>query len=78
MFAAPARGIRIYPWHWKNWICLRLELYGFYLSSEMCTSSGPSPALSKQCVGDRNCGQNAGCVREQPARIQKQGNLNVA
>lgn len=70
-FAAPARGIRIYPWKWKNWICLRMELYGFYLSSEMCASSGNFPKTSKTCVGDKNCGQNAGCVKE-TRRLRKQ------
>ena len=74
LFAAPARGIRIYPMEWENWICLRVELYGFYLSSEMCASSGPAPATNYPCVGDRNCGQNAECVKvPQVSRIQKQG-----
>ena len=68
MFAAPARGIRIYPMDWQNWICLRAELYGFYLGSEMCASSGPVHPTSSSCVGDRNCGQNAEC-----ATVSKQG-----
>ena len=76
MFAAPARGLRIYPQGWKNWICLRTELYGFYLSSEMCASSGPILRTRKACVGDRNCGQNAGCAKApRTSRVQKQGNL---
>ena len=62
MFAAPVRGIRIYPTEWENWICLRAELYGFYLGSEMCASSDPVDATSSSCVGDRNCGQNAECT----------------
>lgn len=73
MFTALVRGIRIYPWNWENWICLRAELYGYYLSSEMCASSGPSEVTSKPCVGDRNCGQNAECTSPQASRIQKQG-----
>lgn len=73
MFAAMVRGIRIYPWDWRNWICLRLELYGFYLSSEMCTSSGRAEITSKPCVGDQNCGQNAKCKLPRASRIQKQG-----
>ena len=68
MFAAPARGIRIYPMAWENWICLRAELYGFYLSSEMCAYTGPLDATSTSCVGDRNCGQNAECTT-----VPKQG-----
>ena len=67
MFAAPVRGIRIYPMEWQNWVCLRAELYGFYLGSEMCASSGPVDA-SSSCVGDRNCGQNAECTT-----VPKQG-----
>ena len=68
MFAAPVRGIRIYPMAWENWICLRAELYGFYLGSEMCASSGPVDPTSSSCVGDRNCGQNAECTT-----VPKQG-----
>lgn len=73
MFTALVRGVRIYPWHWVNWICLRAELYGYYLSSEMCASSGPAEVTSKPCVGDRNCGQNAECTSPRASRIQKQG-----
>lgn len=73
-FATPARGIRIYPWKYLNWICLRVELYGFYFSGGMCASSGPVPPTKKTCVGDRNCGQNAACMKEPKDRIPKQGN----
>lgn len=73
-FATPARGIRIYPWKYLNWICLRVELYGFYFSGGMCASSGPVPPTKKTCVGDRNCGQNAACMKEPKNRIPKQGN----
>lgn len=76
-FAAPARGVRIYPWDWYNWICLRMELYGFYLSREICASSGTLPQTNKLCVGDRNCGQNAGCVKE-TQRQMKQGTVSLS
>ena len=72
MFSALVRGIRVYPWAWRNWICLRLELYGFYMSSELCASAWPIETI-KPCVGDRDCGQNAECRRLQASAIRKQG-----
>ena len=75
MFAALVRGLRIYPYGYENWICLRAELYGYYLSKEMCASSGPSVITSKPCIGDRNCGQNAKCTLHGTSGIKKQGKV---
>lgn len=62
-FAVPVRAIRVYPQESVNWICLRLELYGVYLSGSVCDSSGPELPLTKLCTGDRNCGANADCQK---------------
>lgn len=75
-FVTPVRGVRIYPWEWSYWICLRAELYGIYFSSDFCAHPGPTEVLSKPCVGDRDCGLNAECKLPQASRIQKQGILS--
>lgn len=62
-FAVPVRAIRIYPQESFNWVCLRLELYGVYLSSSVCDSSGPELPTTKPCAGDRDCGSNADCQK---------------
>ena len=75
MFAALVRGVRIVPYGYENWICLRAELYGYYLSNKMCASSDPAVETSKQCVGDRNCGQNANCASPGTLGIRKTGTV---
>lgn len=75
MFAALVRGVRIFPYGYENWICLRAELYGYYLSNKMCASSGPAMMTSKPCTGDRNCGQNAECASPGTSGIKKQGTV---
>ena len=75
MFAALVRGVRIVPYGYENWICLRAELYGYYLSNKMCASSGPAGMTSKPCIGDRNCGQNAECASPGASGIKKPGTV---
>ncbi|XP_048577652.1 uncharacterized protein LOC5509903 isoform X2 [Nematostella vectensis] len=73
-FAAPVRAIRIYPETWNYWPCLRIELYGIYLSESACAASGLELPTRKPCIGDRNCGSNAACHPNQSGRIEKKGN----
>ena len=78
MFAAPVRGIRIYPWDWYNWICLRIELYGFYVGSGLCSSAGQTPQTSQLCTGDRDCGKNAECRKMNGRSTTKIGNKDYS
>jgi len=75
IFAALVRGVRIFPYGYEFWICLRAELYGYYLSNKMCASSGPAEKTSESCIGDRNCGHNAECALPGTSRIKKQGTV---
>lgn len=72
-FASPVRGVRIYPWEWEFWICLRTELYGIYLSNELCANLGQAEGMSRSCVGDRDCGLNAECKLPHASKMQKKG-----
>lgn len=60
-FAVLAKKIFIFPYDWKNWICMRIELYGVYMTDNMCASAGQEAPLTKECQGDRNCSLNADC-----------------
>ena len=40
---------------------MRIELYGVYMTDNMCAAAGPETATTKECQGDRNCSLNADC-----------------
>ena len=72
-FPVPARGIRIYPQSWENWICMRSELYGFYILPEMCVTAPRHPVTSLPCVGNRDCGKNADCSKASDSTVPMSG-----
>jgi hypothetical protein len=40
---------------------MRIELYGVYMTDNMCAAAGQETATTKECLGDRNCSLNAEC-----------------
>ena len=60
-FAVLAKKIQIFPHDWENWICMRVELYGVYMTDNMCAAAGQETPTTKECQGDRNCSLNADC-----------------
>ena len=62
-YVVPARAVRIFPYNSISYTCLRLEVYGVYITKQMCTHAGMKPVLVRSCVGSRKCGKNAECVR---------------
>ena len=70
-YAVPARGIRFYPYQSTLALtCLRVEVYGTYITKSMCTNTGLKPDLVRTCVGDRKCGKNAECLPDQAAKSE--------
>lgn len=61
-FAVPAKGIRFLPYNSVTFTCMRVEVYGVYMTKQMCTHTGLKPDLVRNCVGSRDCGKNAKCV----------------
>ena len=74
MFAAPVRGVQVFPWAWESWLCMRIELYGFYVGSGLCSFAGQTPQTSQHCTGDRDCGKSADCKKIDTKQITKTGN----
>ncbi|XP_065057342.1 uncharacterized protein LOC135685354 [Rhopilema esculentum] len=66
-YAVPARAIRFYPFNHRLLTCVRVEIYGSYLTRAMCANTGVKPMTMKRCVGDRNCGENAECSKHESA-----------
>lgn len=47
MFVVLVRGVRIVSYGYENWICLRVELYGYYLNNKICVYFGFVVVISK-------------------------------
>ena len=51
----------IFPYKWAKWICMRTELYGIYMTDNMCAAADGETVTARECRGDRNCSLNADC-----------------
>ena len=59
--AVPAKSIRFYPWLFDGFPCMRVEVYGIYMTDGMCEHVGLKPDLQRTCIGNRKCEPNAEC-----------------
>ena len=75
--AVLAKKILIFPHDWENWICMRVELYGVYMTDSMCAAAGLEMPTIKECQGDRNCSVNADCKPITSESILKTGESDI-
>ena len=54
---------------------MRIELYGIYMTENMCAASGLEMATTQKCQGDRNCSLNADCKPITNGSIIKTGEV---
>lgn len=61
-YAIVARAIRFYPFKFDLRSCLRIELYGYYITPEICPQMD-TKVRNKTCFGDGDCRyKNAECA----------------
>ena len=55
---------------------MRVELYGIYMTDNMCAAAGQETATTKNCTGNRNCSLNADCEPITSESIIKTGEFD--